>query len=112
MGFEGNIIGYFGCVHDTTTTNDGIVYDNMEALSKRCDEQPAASSGGRRMDEVGIRMGGPTLRVTPGDELIIHLYNDMPQETCKTTENIGFWNDFHQPMNTNIHVSTILLFLW
>ena len=62
-------------------------------------------SGANMCEDVNIMMGGPTLRVKPGNALIIHLLYDMPKEMCKTTGNIGFWNDFHQPMNTNIHVS-------
>ena len=81
-GFEGNVLGYSGCF-----------------------------SSGERCEDVNIMMGGPTLRVKPGDDLIVHLYNDMPEEKCKTTENIGFWNDFHQPMNTNLHVSIMSCFL-
>jgi len=75
VGFEANGIGYGGC------------YGN-----KRCD------------DDVFKKMGGPTLRVKPGDDLIIHLHNDLPPEKCKTSDDIGFWNKYHQPSNTNIHV--------
>lgn len=81
-GFEGNVLGYSGCF-----------------------------SSGERCEDVNIIMGGPTLRVKPGDDLIVHLYNDMPEEKCKTTDNIGFWNDFHQPMNTNLHVGIMSCFL-
>ena len=81
-GFESNILGYHGCY-----------------------------SNGERCKNIDIRMGGPTLRVKPGEELVIHLFNDMPEEKCKTYGNIGFWNAFHQPMNTNIHVSNTVLFI-
>ncbi|CAB9519189.1 Multicopper oxidase mco [Seminavis robusta] len=74
-GFEANVLGYSGCY-----------------------------SNGERCQDSSIQMGGPTLRVKPGDDLIIHLYNDMPAEKCKTSGNIGFWNEFHQAPNTNLHV--------
>mmetsp|Transcript_37535 Transcript_37535/g.82199 ORF Transcript_37535/g.82199 Transcript_37535/m.82199 type:complete len:827 (+) Transcript_37535:177-2657(+) len=77
-GFESNVVGYYGC------------YANGQV---RC----AGSAPAKHM-------GGPTLRVKPGDELIIHLFNDLPKEKCKTKDDIAWWNQFHAITNTNLHV--------
>ena len=77
-GFRSNVIGYHGCYAD------GLA--------------PCPGSKPLR------HMGGPTLRVKPGDDLIIHLFNDLPEENCKTKDDIAWWNRFHSITNTNIHV--------
>ncbi|KAL3915449.1 MAG: hypothetical protein SGILL_005650, partial [Bacillariaceae sp.] len=79
-GFEANVLGYTGCV----------------STGERCENDTPV-------------MGGPTLRVKPGDELIVHLYNDMPEEACRTTDNIGFWNAPHQQHNTNLHAHGLFI---
>ena len=47
-------------------------------------------------------LGGPTLRVLPGDTLKITLENQLPEEACNT--NVPeMWNSFHALAATNLH---------
>jgi len=73
-GFESNVIGYRGCYG-----------------SERCG--PSSK----------LLMGGPTFRVKPGDEIRVRMYNDLPEEKCKTYDAIEWWNRFHAAMKTNLH---------
>ena len=48
-------------------------------------------------------LGGPTLRVKPGDTLRITMENKLPEETCDTDVR-ELWNTFHAISETNLHV--------
>mmetsp|Transcript_5813 Transcript_5813/g.11370 ORF Transcript_5813/g.11370 Transcript_5813/m.11370 type:complete len:655 (-) Transcript_5813:21-1985(-) len=48
-------------------------------------------------------LGGPTLRVKPGDTLRITLENNLPEEPCDTNVR-ELWNTFHAISATNLHI--------
>lgn len=49
------------------------------------------------------KIGGPTLRVKPGDTLKIHFTNNLPPEACNTSVP-EMWNQYHGVSVTNLHL--------
>jgi len=49
-------------------------------------------------------VGGPTLRVEPGDQLRLTVFNELPVEACSTFHVEALWNTDHAPYHTSLHV--------